>query len=139
MYKPAAVSNPAVGTGPHPVAKPRPAYVPAPETAPAPSAISAPTPPAGPSPRDVRDAHDRYANLEARADAALAGVDQIRSQQRAQGLDIRTDILGAMNRLHHQLAEAQRALGQRDLDTANEYMDRTADLETTRLEKFLGH
>jgi serine/threonine protein kinase len=93
--------------------------------------------PAGPSPREVREAHDRYANLEARADAALAGVDQIRSQQRAQGLDIRGDIVVAMNRLHHQLDEAHKALAEKDLDTANEYMNR-ADSETALLEKFLG-
>jgi serine/threonine-protein kinase len=100
---------------------------------------SAPVPsaPAGPSPREVRDAHDRYANLEARADAALAGVEQIRSQQQAQGLDIRGDILAAMNRLHHQLDEAHQALAQKDLETANEYMNR-ADNETAVLERFLG-
>lgn len=94
-------------------------------------------PPAGPSPREMREARDRFANLEARADAALAGVEQIRSQQREQGLDIRADILGAMNRLHHQLDEARKAVAQRDLETANEYMNR-ADGETGRLEKFLG-
>jgi serine/threonine-protein kinase len=85
----------------------------------------------------VRDAHDRYANLEARADAALAGVEQIRSQQQAQGLDIRGDILATMNRLHHQLDEAHQALAEKELDTANEYMNR-AEEATTRLEKFLG-
>jgi hypothetical protein len=85
----------------------------------------------------VRDAHDRYANLEARADSALAGVEQIRTEQRNQGVDIRGDILASMNRLHHQLDEARQALAQRDLDTANEYMNR-ADAETARLEKFLG-
>ncbi len=100
---------------------------------------SAPVPPAaaGPSPKEVREAHDRYANIEARADAALAGVEQIRSQQRAQGLDIRGDIVAAMNRLHHQLDEAHQALAEKDLDTANEYMNR-ADNETALLEKFLG-
>jgi len=100
---------------------------------------SAPGPPAaaGPSPKEIREAHDRYANIEARADAALAGVEQIRSQQRAQGLDIRGDILAAMNRLHHQLDEAHKALAEKDLDTANEYMNR-ADNETAVLEKFLG-
>ena len=67
----------------------------------------------------------------------MTGVEQIRSQQQAQGLDIRGDILAAMNRLHHQLNEAQRALAEKDLDTANEYMNR-ADHETTVLEKFLG-
>jgi eukaryotic-like serine/threonine-protein kinase len=103
------------------------------ETVPAPG----PSSPAGPSPREVREAHDRYANLEARADAALAGVEQIRNEQRAQGLDIRGDILAAMNRLHHQLDEAHQALAQKDVDTANEYMNR-ADNETAVLEKFLG-
>ena len=100
---------------------------------------SAPVPPApvGPSQREVREAHDRYANIEARADAALAGVEQIRSQQRAQGLDLRGDIVAAMNRLHHQLDEAHKALAERDLDTANEYMNR-ADNEAALLEKFLG-
>ena len=93
--------------------------------------------PQGPSPREVRDAHDRYANLQARADSALAGVEQIRSQQQAQGLDIRGDILTAMNRLHHQLNEAQRALDGRDIATANDYMNR-ADNDVEKLEKFLG-
>lgn len=85
----------------------------------------------------MREAGDRYANLEAIADAALAGVQQIRSQQQAQGLDIRGDIAAAMTRLQQQLGMAQQALGQRDLLTANEYMNR-ADEETARLEKFLG-
>ena len=123
--------------------KTRAPYVPptatTPVSQPSTTEVASPTPPtpAGPSPREVRDAHDRYANLEARADAALAGVEQIRSQQRAQGLDIRGDILAAMNRLHHQLDEAHQALGQKDLETANEYMNR-ADADTERLEKFLG-
>jgi serine/threonine-protein kinase len=101
------------------------------------ASASAPATPVGPSPKEVREAHDRYSNLEARADAALAGVEQIRSEQRAQGLDIRGDILAAMNRLHHQLDEAHQALAQKDLDTANEFMNR-ADNETAVLEKFLG-
>lgn len=85
----------------------------------------------------MRDAHTRFSNLEARADAALAGVDQIRSQQQAQGLDIRGDILAAMNRLHHQLDMTRQALAQKDLETANDFMNR-ADADTERLEKFLG-
>jgi serine/threonine-protein kinase len=93
--------------------------------------------PAGPSAKEIRDAQDRYSNLEARADAAVAGVNQIRSQQQAQGLDMRGDILASMNRLHQQLDAAHRALAQNDLETANDYMSR-ADAETARLEKFLG-
>jgi serine/threonine-protein kinase len=122
---------------------PREPYV-SPASAASPSTSSSETPSAsapsatpGPSPRDLRDAHDRYANLEARADAALAGVEQIRSQQQAQGLDIRGDILATMNRLHRQLDEAHQALAEKDMDTANEYMNR-AEEATTRLEKFLG-
>jgi eukaryotic-like serine/threonine-protein kinase len=129
------------GTTPRPAdQKPREAYVPPSKTTPTDDGSpggGSQTPPAGPSPRDLRDARDRYVNIEARADAALAGVEQIRSQQRAQGFDIRGDILAAMNRLHHQLNEAQNALNAKDLDTANEYMNR-ADNETARLEKFLG-
>jgi serine/threonine-protein kinase len=85
----------------------------------------------------MRDAHMRFSNLESRADAALAGVDQIRSQQQAQGFDIRGDILAAMNRLHRQLDMSRQALAQNDLESANDFMKR-ADADTERLEKFLG-
>ena len=118
----------------------RPAYVsPAPTTVAAPTSSGASQPPApsGPTPGQMAEARQRFMNLEARADAAMAGVDQIRGQQQAQGLDIRGDILTAMNRLHQQLNEARQALGQRDFEAANESMNR-ADADTTRLEKFLG-
>ena len=96
-----------------------------------------PTHPAGPSPQEIRQAHDRMINLGARADSALSGVQQIRSQQQAQGLDIRGDILTSMNRMQSLMNEANHALGQNDLQTANDYMDR-ADAEIAKLEKFLG-
>jgi len=120
----------------------RPAYVspnaPSPAAAaPAATATPAAAPPAGPSPQEMRDAHMRFSNLESRADAALAGVDQIRSQQQAQGFDIRGDILAAMNRLHRQLDMSRQALAQNDLESANDFMKR-ADADTERLEKFLG-
>ena len=76
-------------------------------------------------------------NLDARASAARGGVQQIRSQQQAEGLDIRGDILASMSRLTNFLGEAKRALGQNDLETADEYLDR-ADKEASTLEKFLG-
>jgi serine/threonine-protein kinase len=105
-------------------------------------AVSAATPamppaPTGPSPQEVRVVHDRLTNLEARADAAREGVQSIRTQQQAQGLDIRGDILAAMNRMNSDLREAQTALNQNDLQAANEYLDR-ADKETAKLESFLG-
>jgi eukaryotic-like serine/threonine-protein kinase len=92
--------------------------------------------PAGPSPEEIRETRDRLANLGARADAARAGVQQIRSQQQSQGLDIRGDILGAMNRMGTDLTEAQRAIDQNNLQAAKEYMDR-ADREISTLEGFL--
>ena len=123
-----------------PYVRPRPAAASGaqPQAAgPAASASSAPAAPAGPSPQQVRQARDRLMNLDARADAARSGVQQIRSQQQAQGLDIRGDILAAMSRMNNDLGEANRALAQNDLQTANEYMER-ADREASTLELFLG-
>jgi serine/threonine protein kinase len=103
-----------------------------------PSATSEPpSTPAGPSPKEVRDAHDRFMNLDARAGSADAGVQQIRSQQQASGYDIRGDILASMNRMHNLMTQANSALARKDLQTASDYMDR-ADHEIATLEKFLG-
>lgn len=99
----------------------------------APAAVSA-----APSPRELREANDRFGDLQARADSAITGVEQIRRQQQAQGMDIRNDVLSSMNRLHYQLNQSRRALDGNDLATANEYMNR-ANAEMQRLEKFLGH
>jgi serine/threonine-protein kinase len=96
-----------------------------------------PAAPAGPSPQEVRQARNRLSNLAARSEAARAGVASIRSEQQRQGLDIRGDILAAMSRLNNNLREAQSAIAQNDLQTADEYMER-ADKDTSTLEKFLG-
>ncbi len=96
-----------------------------------------PAAPAGPSPQEVRQARDRLSNIEARSDAAISGVASIRSEQQRQGLDIRGDVLAAMNRLGNNLRKAQAAIAQNDLQTADEYMER-ADKDTSTLEKFLG-
>ncbi len=105
--------------------------------APAASVAGSPAPPAGPSPQEVREVRDRLMNMDSRASAAQSGVQQLRSQQQAQGLDIRSDMLASMNRMNNDLGEANRALGQKDLQTANEYLDR-ADKEISKLESFLG-
>lgn len=75
--------------------------------------------------------------LGSKADAAKAGIQQIRSQQQAQGLDMRGDILASMNRMNAYLNEADRALSQNDLQAANDNMDR-AEKEISTLESFLG-
>ena len=77
-------------------------------------------------------------NLSARADGVRSGVQALRSQQQAQGLDLRTDIVASLSRMNNDLAEAQQSLNERDLNGANEYIDR-ADREVAKLEAFLGH
>jgi eukaryotic-like serine/threonine-protein kinase len=103
---------------------------------PQPSATPAAAPP-GPSPQQMQEAHDRLDNLGARADAARNGVDSIRRQQQAQGLDLRGDILASMSRLNNDMNSAGQALNRNDPSSANQYMDR-AEHELGTLETFLG-
>jgi hypothetical protein len=95
-------------------------------------------PPSGPSPQQVSQARERMIQLGAQADAARDGVQQIRTQQQAQGLDLRGDILGAMNRMNGYINEANSALQRNDLQSANKNMDR-ADRELSTLNTFLGN
>jgi serine/threonine-protein kinase len=103
------------------------------------SASGTPAPPVEPAapPVEVREAQERWARLDARASSAFSGVQRFRSQQQAQGLVIRGDILEAVNRARQFLSEAHAAVSSRDLPAAAAYMNR-ADVEITRLEKFLG-
>ncbi len=47
----------------------------------------------------------------------------MRKQQQAQGYDMRGDVVTSMNKMNSYLSEANRALGQNDVQSANEYMD----------------
>jgi serine/threonine-protein kinase len=102
-----------------------------------PAPESANTPPPGPSKQEIAQTRERMIQLDAKADAAKVGIQQIRNQQQAQVLDMRGDILAAMNRMTSYLNEADRALSQNDLQAANDNMDR-ADKELSTLETFLG-
>jgi eukaryotic-like serine/threonine-protein kinase len=128
-----ANSNPPAKTARQP-------YVPQSANAqPQPAAITnAPVVPAGPDPAQIREVKDKLMNLSARADAVRSGVQALRTQQQAQGLDLRTDIVASLSRMNNDLAEAQQSLNERDLNGANEYIDR-ADREVAKLEAFLGH
>jgi len=106
--------------------------VPQPTTAPA-----VPQPPPGPSPQEIAQARERMIQLDSQAQAARDGIQQIRSQQQAQGLDLRGDILASMNRMNAYLNEANSALGQQDIQAANDNMDR-AEKELATLNTFLG-
>jgi hypothetical protein len=101
------------------------------------AASAAPAAPSGPSPEEIQKAQDRLSDLGARADTARNGVNSIRRQQQAQGLDLRGDILSAQSRLNNDMNQANQALSRNDPATANQYMDR-AERELTTLETFLG-
>jgi serine/threonine-protein kinase len=105
----------------------------------APAPVEAAPPPAmaGPSRQEIRETRDRLMSLEARADAAREGVQNLRRQQQAQGSDMRGDILATLSRLNNDLREAHTALQAGDLQSATEYTEH-ADHETASLEKFLG-
>ena len=102
-----------------------------------PSANTAAQPPPGPSYQEIAQARERMIQLGAQADAAREGIQQIRNQQQAQGLDLRGDMLASMNRMNAYLNEANNALKQNDLQAANDNMDR-AEKEIATLNAFLG-
>jgi eukaryotic-like serine/threonine-protein kinase len=126
-----ANSNPPAKTARQP-------YVPQSANASPAALTNAPVVPAGPDPAQIREVKDKLMNLSARADGVRSGVQALRSQQQAQGLDLRTDIVASLSRMNNDLAEAQQSLNERDLNGANEYIDR-ADREVAKLEAFLGH
>jgi eukaryotic-like serine/threonine-protein kinase len=134
---PAATSNPPAPRREAGAA--RQPYVPAPAQSEGQNSTqaSAPAVPAGPTPEQVREVHDRLMNLSTRADTARSGVESLQRQQQAQGLDMRTDIVGAMTRMNTLMSEAQRALDRNNLDAANDYMGR-AEKDIEKLEKFLS-
>lgn len=100
-----------------------------------PSAATAAQPP--PSSQEIAQARERMIQLGAQAEAARDGIQQIRNQQQAQGLDLRGDILASMNRMNAYLNVANNALNQNDLQTAHHNMDR-AEKEIVALNTFLG-
>lgn len=75
--------------------------------------------------------------LDAEADSIRSGVQQIRSSQQAQGLDLRGDVLASLNRMNSYLNEADRSLSQNDVQGAQDEMDR-AEKEISNLKTFLG-
>jgi serine/threonine-protein kinase len=102
-----------------------------------PSAKATAQPPPGPSHQEIAQARERMIQLGGQADAARDGLQQIRNQQQAQGLDLRGDVLASMNRMNAYLSEANNALNQNDLQAANDNMDR-AEKEIATLNTFLG-
>jgi hypothetical protein len=86
----------------------------------------------------VEEAQDRLIQINARATAAHRSVGQIRSQQEAQGLGMRSDVEAAESRLDAYLRQANTDIAHGNGAAADRDMDK-ADAELTTLEKFLGH
>lgn len=102
-----------------------------------PAVHNEPPVPAGPTPEEIRHARDRFMDIDARAETVRGQIETLRRQQQAQGYDMRGDMLGAMNRMNNSLREADRAINDRNLEVARDYMDR-ANEELRKLEAFLG-
>jgi hypothetical protein len=93
--------------------------------------------PPGPTKQEISQARERMIQLDADAESVRAGIQQIRGQQQAQGLDLRGDVLASLNRMNSYLNEANGALNQNDVQAAQDEMDR-AEKEISNLKTFLG-
>jgi eukaryotic-like serine/threonine-protein kinase len=148
---PAGASVPALGAAPAPklaAASPKQAVAAPVVIKPAP-VVPAPTPvkqieptgpppaPSGPTPEEIHHARDRFMDIDARADAVTGQFESMRREQQSHGYDMRGDMVGAINRMNNDIREADRAINERDLDSARDYMDK-ANEELHKLEQFLG-
>jgi tRNA A-37 threonylcarbamoyl transferase component Bud32 len=99
--------------------------------------VNPPAPPPGPTPEEIHHARDRFMDIDARADAVTGQFESMRREQQSHGYDMRGDMVGALNRMNNDIREADRAINERDLDSARDYMDK-ANEELHKLEQFLG-
>jgi eukaryotic-like serine/threonine-protein kinase len=99
---------------------------------------TAPPVPAGPSPEEIAKMEDEADRLNIRAVTASRSVDTLRQQQQAAGYNLRADIASAADRMQMYLAKGDAALKAKDMANAQKYFD-LADVEISKVEKFLGH
>jgi eukaryotic-like serine/threonine-protein kinase len=108
---------------------------------PAPSRAAAPresAAPAGPSPEEITKVEDEADKLNIRAATASHSVETLRQQQVAAGYNLRADIASSNERMQLYISKGNAALQSQDLQNARKYFA-MADVELTKLEKFLGH
>jgi len=90
-----------------------------------------------PDPGELDKLQDELDQLSSRARAAKDSVENLRRQQNAQGLNLRSDIAAAEDRMGSDIDKAQAALQNQNARDARRYMEKAeADVET--LEKFMG-
>jgi serine/threonine-protein kinase len=75
--------------------------------------------------------------LSSRASAVSGSIEKLRSEQNAQGYNLRGDIAAAADRMATYMNKAQQALQNQDAKNTKRYMD-LAEPEVEKLEKFLG-
>lgn len=106
-------------------------------TEPVQQAQTATQPETGPSEAEMAQLQERMVQLGARADAVNNSISQLRSQQQAQGLDLRNDMAAADSRLRSYMRAANQDIQSSRIASAAKNMDK-AEAELSILEKFLG-
>jgi hypothetical protein len=101
------------------------------------ASAAAPAAPPGPDPKQLQALRDQIDQLTSRAAAVNAGLDSLEKQQEAQGYGLRGDMVAAQQRMQTDIARAESALHEKDVDSTQQYLG-MAEAETEKLEKFLG-
>jgi len=147
---PSPISKPAPAPGPRggdqaPVASAQPAENPARaaqpvETAPASQSQPVPAPPSKTpaASAELNDLRKQYNDLSIGAAAAKAGLRSIQQQMRSQGLNLRTDILEAENRMDYLMKEAMDSIRSGNAEEARRDLQ-MAEISLSAIQKFLGH
>lgn len=92
---------------------------------------------AKPATQAMADATDRMTLLAARANAVKDSIENLRRQQNASGLSLRSDVSASLSRMEQYMDAADRAIAAGNAESAGKNMDR-AESELQGLEKFLG-
>jgi serine/threonine protein kinase len=87
---------------------------------------------------DLKEAEAQEDQLNARTASVSQSLDNLKSQQSAQGYGLRGDVVSAEQRMQSYMSKAQAALQRQDGPSAKKYFEQ-AEREISFLEKFLGH
>jgi serine/threonine protein kinase len=87
---------------------------------------------------DLEEAEAQEDQLNGRAASVSQSLDNLKSQQSAQGYGLRGDVVSAEQRMQAYMSKAQAALQRQDGPSAKKFLEQ-ADREISFLEKFLGH
>jgi eukaryotic-like serine/threonine-protein kinase len=87
---------------------------------------------------ELKEAEAQEDELNGRAASVSQSLDNLKSQQSAQGYGLRGDVVSAEQRMQSYMSKAQAALQRQDGPSAKKYFEQ-AEREISFLEKFLGH